>query len=81
MLFALITLAPAFLTLALLDGRTLQRGAAGVVVTFGRVPFFFYLLQWPTAHIAGILVSASFGRAIAPYFCTCSISSSCSPRQ
>jgi uncharacterized membrane protein len=68
LLFALITLAPAFLTLALLDGRTLQRGVAGVVVTFGRVPFFFYLLQWPTAHIAGILVSASFGRAIAPYF-------------
>jgi uncharacterized membrane protein len=68
LLFTLITLAPAFLTLALLDGRTLQRGVAGVVVTFGRVPFFFYLLQWPTAHIAGILVSASFGRAVAPYF-------------
>ncbi len=68
LLFTLITLAPALLTLALLDGRTLQHGAAGAVVTFGRVPFFFYLLQWPTAHIAGIIVTASFGKSIEPYF-------------
>jgi uncharacterized membrane protein len=68
LLFSLITLAPSLLTLAWLDGRTLRTGAAGAIVTFGRVPFFFYVLQWPTAHIAGILVSMAFGRSIAPYF-------------
>jgi hypothetical protein len=68
LLYALITLAPTLLTLGLLDGRTLTRGAAGPVVTFGRVPLFFYLLQWPTAHLAGILVTAVQGKDTAPYF-------------
>jgi uncharacterized membrane protein len=68
LLFALITHAPALFTLAWLDGRTLRTGVAGAIVTFGRVPLFFYLLQWPTAHIAGILVSLSLGKSIGPYF-------------
>jgi len=37
-------------------------------VTFGRVPFFFYLLQWPTAHGAGFLVTALQGKDTSLYF-------------
>jgi hypothetical protein len=66
--FSLITLAPTLLVLGLLDGRVFGQGLAGAVVTFGRVPLFFYLLQWPTAHIAGIFVTAVQGKSTAPYF-------------
>jgi uncharacterized membrane protein len=66
--FTLITLAPALLALGLLDGRTFNRGLSGAAVTFGRVPFFFYFLQWPTAHFGGMLVSAMLGKSLAPYF-------------
>ena len=46
-------LAGADAALAALDGaRSLAGGFWGaIVVTFGRVPFFFYVLQWITAHI------------------------------
>lgn len=66
--YLLITLVPALLTLALLDGRTIAGGLGGAIVTFGRVPFFFYVLQWNTAHIAGIIVTAALGKSIGPYF-------------
>ncbi len=31
-------------------------------VTFGRVPLFFYLLQWPTAHLIAVLVHLVAGK-------------------
>jgi hypothetical protein len=68
LLFALPTLAPGLLVLGLLDGRSFQTGIAGAVVTFGRVPLFFYLLQWPFAHLAGIAVTLVYGGDIALYF-------------
>jgi len=55
-----MTLGPALLALAVLDGRTTARFARPLL-TFGRVPLFFYVLQWPTVH----LISALF-RRIAP---------------
>ena len=57
----LVTLAPACAALAALDGRSFAHGIGGAVVTFGRVPFFFYLLQWITAHASGIVVTALAG--------------------
>jgi uncharacterized membrane protein len=68
LLFTLVTLAPSLLLLGLLDGHTLKGGPQGAVVTFGRVPFFFYVLQWPMAHAAGILVATVQGKDISPYF-------------
>ena len=68
LLFTLVTLAPALLLLAALDGRTLAKGALAPAVTFGRVPFFFYVLQWVWAHLAGIAISLFLGKSIAPYF-------------
>jgi uncharacterized membrane protein len=68
LLYALATLVPAVLALGLLDGRRFSRGIPGALVTFGRVPFFFYVLQWPTAHGAGIIVSAVQGKDTSLYF-------------
>ena len=66
--YVLVTLVPALLTLAALDGRTIAGGLSGAVVTFGRVPFFFYVLQWLTAHVSGMIVTALRGGSLAGYF-------------
>jgi len=34
------------------------------LVTFGRVPLFFYLLQWPTAHLISVLVHLIAGKPV-----------------
>jgi uncharacterized membrane protein len=66
--YVLVTLVPALLTLAALDGRTIAGGLWGAVVTFGRVPLFFYVLQWLTAHVSGMIVTALQGKSIDGYF-------------
>jgi hypothetical protein len=66
--YVLVTLLPALTLMAALDGRTIRGGLWGAVVTFGRVPFFFYVLQWITAHLSGIVLTAAVGGPLAPYF-------------
>ncbi len=66
--YVLVTLVPALLALAALDGRTIAGGVWGAIVTFGRVPFFFYILQWVTAHVSGIIVTTAQGKSIDGYF-------------
>jgi uncharacterized membrane protein len=67
LLFLLMTLGPALLALAWLE--TTRRGAIGRrFITFGRVPLFFYLLQWPLAHAIAITVSYLAGKEIGYYF-------------
>jgi uncharacterized membrane protein len=64
LLFVLMTLGPAMLALAWFE-RT-ERGPVGrALVTYGRVPLFFYILQWLTAHSLGILFSLMAGKPIA----------------
>jgi uncharacterized membrane protein len=54
-LFLLMTLGP---TIALLPLAERARGwIANVFTTFGRVPFFYYLLHIPAIHIAALVVS------------------------
>jgi uncharacterized membrane protein len=56
--FLLMTLAPALLALAAFDGGA---GALGrPLVTLGRVPLFFYLLQWYVIH--GLALAVAFAR-------------------
>jgi hypothetical protein len=38
------------------------------LVTFGRVPLFFYLLQWPTAHGIAVLLSLAAGKPTSHLF-------------
>lgn len=68
LLFLLMTLGPALLALAWFELNTLGRvgspalqpgwraGLRSVFVTFGRVPLFFYILQWLTAHMISLLL-------------------------
>ena len=62
LLYLLMTLGPAFLALAWLDGRQFTGGAGRAFVTLGRVPMFFYLLQWPLAHGLGVALTLAAGK-------------------
>ena len=76
LLFLLMTLGPALLALAWFEsslevshgkssrtvGLSSRRSIRGFFVTFGRVPLFFYLLQWPTAHLIGVALHFAAGK-------------------
>lgn len=75
LLFLLMTLGPAVLALAWFERgpRTSRphffvRRLREALVTFGRVPLFFYLLQWPTAHLMSIIVHLIAGKPVAWMF-------------
>jgi uncharacterized membrane protein len=54
--YIMMTLGPALLALAWFE-RLPQSWLRQVIVTFGRVPMFFYILQWPMAHGLTLLAS------------------------
>lgn len=60
LLFLLMTLGPAMLVLSFadrIDGNAIWQR---ICIVFGRVPMFYYILQWGFAHTAGLLL-AYFG--------------------
>jgi len=64
LLFLLMTLGPALIFLGLFD-RVERRRLAEPLIVFGRVPMFFYLLQWPVAHGFGLVASIAAGKPTA----------------
>ena len=66
--FLLMTLGPAIVALAVFD----RVGARGLVrqalVTLGRVPLFFYLLQWYVIHMLAVLAAIARGLPVAWLF-------------
>jgi len=79
LLFLLMTLGPALILLALFEGETSRPSALreqtglmarlrSVFITFGRVPLFFYLLQWPTAHLMSIVAHLIANKPVAWMF-------------
>jgi uncharacterized membrane protein len=66
LLFLLMTLGPALMLLAWFDRGT---GIVGqMLVTLGRVPLFFYLIQWPVVHLLAVLLAAVRGEPVAWLF-------------
>lgn len=68
LLFLLMTLGPAMIFLALIDrihGRALWQRIA---INFGRVPMFYYILQWFVAHLAGVLLGYFAGKDVGYLF-------------
>jgi uncharacterized membrane protein len=63
LLFLLMTLGPAILALAVFETRS-GGWLREFFVTFGRVPLFFYLLQWYTAHLIAVLLNVAFGKSV-----------------
>jgi uncharacterized membrane protein len=72
LLFLLMTLGPAIVALAWFElaeritatSTSLIGWLRGALVTFGRVPLFFYILQWYTAHFIAIIVGLIAGQTI-----------------
>ena len=70
LLFLLMTLGPSLLALAAFETGTGRGRVREFFVTFGRVPLFFYLLQWFTAHIISVVLHLAFGKPVARLFQT-----------
>ena len=74
LLFLLMTLGPSFLALVWFESRKYFSSRPGKVreffITFGRVPLFFYILQWLMAHLTSIVAHLSAGKPIGWMFGT-----------
>jgi uncharacterized membrane protein len=65
LLYLCMTLGPGILLLAFMERE--RRGAIGkALVTYGRVPMLFYLLQWLYAHGTAFIVWTMAGKNTAP---------------
>ena len=74
----MMTLGPGILFLGWTERHT--RGAlAHAFITFGRVPFFFYLLQWIAAHVLAVGASWIAGKPVAYLFTNFSWLQRCRP--
>jgi len=62
--YLLMTLGPALLLLAWFETLPKSRITAPLI-TFGRVPLFFYLLQWPIAHGLTLILAIASHRPTA----------------
>lgn len=65
--FLLVTLGPTLLALAWLE-QSPRRRLDRAFITFGRVPLFFYLLQWPAAHACAVLITYMVGKDARYFF-------------
>jgi uncharacterized membrane protein len=68
LLFLLMTLGPAIVVLGLTDRIDGNAVWQRVCITFGRVPMFYYILQWAMAHSMGILLAYFAGKGIGYLF-------------
>ena len=66
--YLLMTIGPAILALALFEMRAGSQPGGSILrnffVTFGRVPMFFYILQWFTAHTIAVVLHLIFGKPV-----------------
>jgi uncharacterized membrane protein len=62
--YLLVTLGPALIFLGLLDGSKADRGLNRVLVVFGRVPLFYYILHLYLLHTLAILAALVFHQPV-----------------
>jgi hypothetical protein len=59
-----MTLGPALIILGLIDRARAERGLSHILVVFGRVPLFYYVLHLYLLHIIAIVASLAFQQPI-----------------
>jgi uncharacterized membrane protein len=62
--YLLMTLGPALIVLACLDGVTAERGLGRMLLVFGRVPLFYYVLHILLIHAMAIFVGLLFHQPV-----------------
>ena len=68
LLFLLMTIGPALLILAWAEGVRKDSFWSRILVTFGRVPLFYFLLQMFVAHLFGVLLGLAVGKSVGHLF-------------
>jgi uncharacterized membrane protein len=62
--YLLMTLGPSLILLGLLDKAKAERGVSRVLLVFGRVPMFYYVLHLYVIHVLAILVALAFRQPV-----------------
>jgi uncharacterized membrane protein len=62
--YLLMTLGPALIVLACLDGVTAERGLGRILLVFGRVPLFYYVVHIFLIHALAIFVGLLFRQPV-----------------
>jgi uncharacterized membrane protein len=75
LLFVLMTLGPAIAALAAIDRVDIRGPVGRALVTLGRVPLFYYLLQWFVIHGLAVLTGLVRGLPVAWQFSSAALAS------
>jgi hypothetical protein len=62
--YLLMTLGPSLILLGLLDKAKAERGLSRILLVYGRVPLFYYVLHLYVIHILAILVALAFHQPV-----------------
>jgi uncharacterized membrane protein len=62
--YLLMTLGPSLILLGLIDGAKAERGLSRILLVYGRVPLFYYVLHLYLLHIMSIVVALAFHQPI-----------------
>ncbi len=62
--YLLMTLGPSLILLGLLDGAKAERGLSRILLVFGRVPLFYYVLHLYLIHLIAIVVALAFHQPV-----------------
>ena len=62
--YLLITLGPSLILLALLDGSRAERGLSRILLVFGRVPLFYYVLHIYLLNMMAIVIALAFRQPV-----------------
>jgi uncharacterized membrane protein len=68
LLFLLMTLGPALIFLAAVDNANGKGMVSNILLTFGRVPLFYFILQMFVAHLAGVILGYLAGFDVGFWF-------------
>src|SRR6266576_2850755 len=62
--YLLMTLGPSLILLGLIEGAKAERGLSRILLVYGRVPLFYYVLHLYLLHVMAIVIALAFHQPI-----------------